>query len=79
MKRMLVVALALMLSGVGAAAQDASDLFNRAVHLQDVKGDLEAAIPLFQRVVTGSTDAPLAGKAQLRMAMCYEKLGRDEA
>ena len=79
MKRMLIVALALMLSGVGAAAQDASDLFNRAVHLQDVKGDLEAAIPLFQRVVTGSTDAPLAGKAQLRMAMCYEKLGRDEA
>jgi len=79
MKRMLIVALALMLSGVGAAAQDPSDLFNRAVHLQDVKGDLEAAIPLFQRVVTGSTDAPLAGKAQLRMAMCYEKLGRDEA
>jgi len=78
MKRMLVVALVLVLSAL-AAAQDASDLFNRAVHLQDVKGDLEAAIPLFQKVVSGSTNAPLAGKAQLRMAMCYEKLGRDEA
>ena len=79
MKRMIIVALAVTLSAFVAAAQDASELFNRAVHLQDVKGDLEAAIPLFQKVVTGSTDAPLAGKAQMRMAMCYEKLGRDEA
>lgn len=43
MKRMLIVALAFMLSASAGAAQDLSDVFNRAVHLQDVKGDLEAA------------------------------------
>ena len=79
MTRMCIVAVALTLTGFAGAPQDMPDLFNRAVHLQDVKGDLEAAIPLFQQVVTRSTDAPLAGKAQLRMAMCYEKLGREEA
>ena len=71
------LALVLVLTGFAAARQDLSDVFYKAVHLQDVKGDLEAAIPLFERVVTESKDPSLAAKAQLRIGMCYEKLGAD--
>jgi hypothetical protein len=54
MKRVSLLALlavTLILSGFAAATQDLSEVFYRAVHLQEVKGDLEAAIPLFERVV----------------------------
>jgi len=78
MKRASLLALVLMLSGL-AAAQDLSEVFYRAVHLQDVKGDLEAAIPLFEKVVSESKDPSLAAKAQLRIGMCYEKLGLTRA
>jgi len=79
MKRILIVTLTLTLSGFAALAQNVSDLFYKAVHLQEVKGDLEAAIPLFEAVVAGSKNTTLAAKAQLRIAVCYEKLGREEA
>jgi Tol biopolymer transport system component len=79
MKRILIGTLAVILSAFAGFTQNVSDLFYQAVHLQEVKGDLEAAIPLFEKVVAGSKDAPLAAKAQLRIAMCYEKLGREEA
>ena len=79
MKRATLLALVLVLSGFAAARQDLSDVFYKAVHLQDVKGDLEAAIPLFEKVVTQSKDPSLAAKAQLRIGMCYEKLGATRA
>ena len=79
MKRAVVVAVILVLTGIAAARQDLSDVFYKAVHLQDVKGDLEAAIPLFEQVVAGSKDPSLAAKAQLRIGMCYEKLGLTRA
>lgn len=74
-----LLAVTLVLSGFAVATQDLSELFYRAVHLQDVKGDLEAAIPLFERVVNESKDPSLAAKAQLRIGMCYEKLGLRKA
>ena len=79
MKRMTFLALVLVLAGYGAATQDPSEVFYRAVHLQEVKGDLEAAIPLFEQVVSESKDPSLAAKAQLRIGMCYEKLGLTRA
>jgi Tol biopolymer transport system component len=79
MKRISFLALVLVLSGDAAPRQDLSDVFYKAVHLQDVKGDLEAAIPLFEKVVSESKDPSLAAKAQLRIGMCYEKLGLRKA
>jgi len=79
MKRTTALTLILILSGVAAFTQDVPDLFYKAVHLQEVKGDLEAAIPLFEKVVSESKDPSLAAKAQLRIGMCYEKLGQREA
>jgi Tol biopolymer transport system component len=79
MKQAAIVAVVLVLTGFVAARQDVSDVFYKAVHLQDVKGDLEAAIPLFEQVVAESKDPSLAAKAQLRIGMCYEKLGLTRA
>jgi hypothetical protein len=79
MKRGIVVAVILVLTGFVAARQDLSEVFYKAVHLQDVKGDLEAALPLFEKVVGESKDPSLAAKAQLRIGMCYEKLGVEGA
>ena len=79
MKRTTAFTLILILSGFAAFTQDVSDLFYKAVHLQEVKGDLEAAIPLFEKVVSESKDPSLAAKAQLRIGMCYEKLGLTRA
>jgi tetratricopeptide (TPR) repeat protein len=79
MKQAAIVAVVLVLTGFVAARQDVSDVFYKAVHLQDVKGDLEAAIPLFEQVVTESKDPSLAAKAQLRIGMCNEKLGLTRA
>lgn len=79
MKRAVIVAVVLLLTGLAAARQDLSDVFYKAVHLQDVKGDLEAALPLFEQVVAQSKDPSLAAKAQLRIGMCYEKLGLTRA
>jgi Tol biopolymer transport system component len=79
MKQAAIVAVVLVLTGFVAARQDVSDVFYKAVHLQDVKGDLEAAIPLFEQVVAESQDPSLAAKAQLRIGMCYEKLGLTRA
>jgi Tol biopolymer transport system component len=70
-----LLAVSLLLSGFAASRQDLSEVFYRAIHLQDVKGDLEAAVPLFERVVSESKDPALAARAQLRIGMCYEKLG----
>jgi tetratricopeptide (TPR) repeat protein len=79
MKAVPLLALVLALSGAAGPPQDPSEVFHRAVHLQEVKGDLEAAIPLFEKVVSESKDPSLAAKAQLRIGMCYEKLGLTRA
>lgn len=83
MKRNLIFTLSLMtvliVSGGAALQQSVGDLFQQAVHLEEVKGDLQAAIPLFQRVARESTDRSLAARAQLRIGLCYEKLGSTEA
>jgi Tol biopolymer transport system component len=82
MKRNLIFTLSLMtvliVSGGAALQQSLGDLFQQAVHLEEVKGDLQAAIPLFQRVARESTDRSLAARAQLRIGLCYEKLGQDK-
>jgi len=79
MKRAFFLVVVLILSGFAAATQDLSEVFYKAVHLQDVKGDLEAALPLLEKVVSESKDPSLAAKAQLRIGMCYEKLGATRA
>jgi Tol biopolymer transport system component len=83
MKRNLILTLGLMtvwiISGGASRQQSIADIFQQAVHLEEVKGDLQAAIPLYQKVVLESNDRSLAARAQLRIGLCYEKLGNSEA
>lgn len=61
-----------------ASAQSASDLFQRALRVERVEGDLEQAIQLYRRVVD-LDDRTLAARALLRIGESYERLGREGA
>jgi len=65
----------LPLSFVNSASQNAYDLFQKALAKERGEGNLEEAISLYQKVVVETKDESLAAKAQLRIGICYEKLG----
>ncbi|MFH1764566.1 MAG: hypothetical protein ABIF09_10280, partial [Gemmatimonadota bacterium] len=74
-----VLSLSLLPLVPGASGQTrAEDLYQQALRMERVSGDLEAAIRLYQQVVeTG--DHPLGARALIRIAESYEKLGRQGA
>ena len=55
-------------------------LLQSGLYKEDVNGDLEAAIAIYERVLRDfSQDRPVAAKALLHIGLCYEKLGKEEA
>lgn len=79
----LLVALTFVaISGTPAAAQEgeAEVALQRAMHVEQVQGDLERAISLYKELVESFPNArDVAAKAQLHIGLCYEKLGLTEA
>lgn len=73
------LSLSLLALPPGALAQTrAEDLFQQALRMERVSGDLEAAIRLYQQVVeTG--DRALGARSLIRIAESSEKLGRQGA
>ncbi len=62
------------------AAQDPEVLFQHAVQLETIQGDLRAAIDRYKQVVSSNGgNRAVAARALLRLGGCYEKLGRAEA
>ena len=62
------------------AAESGAELFQKAVTEERASGNLEEAIKLYQRVAKEfASDRPLAAKALVQAARCYEKLGQDKA
>ena len=60
--------------------QSADAMLGQAIHLEEVKGDLEAAIDAYKRFLSQyGANEPLAATAQLHIGICYEKLGLREA
>lgn len=80
MKRMSLVGIFIILAvsatGSGIQGQTAQDTFQKALSLERAVGDLSGAIALYQKVVETSADKALAAQAQLRIGLCYEKLGQ---
>ena len=77
---MAAIAAGLLAGAPLAQGQSAADLYQSAVHLEEVKGDLEKAIAAYRSIVERfANDRTTAGKAQLRLGFCYERLGRPEA
>ena len=61
------------------AADSGAELFQKAVTQERAAGNLEEAIKLYQRVAKEfASDRPLAAKALVQAARCYEKLGQDK-
>ena len=63
-----------------AAQQSAETLFKSGLYEEEVRGDLQKAIVIYQDLLKrfpGSREA--AAKAQLHIGLCYEKLGTTEA
>jgi len=55
-------------------------LFEKAKFAMETKGDLQAAVKLFQEIVAKyPQEKEYAAKAQLYIGLCYEKLGNSEA
>jgi Tol biopolymer transport system component len=75
----IIVLVSLFLIFASSAAQNGYDLFQKALAKERGEGNLEEAISLYQKVVAETKDESLAAKAQLRIGICYEKLGLKEA
>jgi dipeptidyl aminopeptidase/acylaminoacyl peptidase len=70
----------LVFVGAALAADSGAELFQKAVTQERAAGNLEEAIKLYQRVAKEfASDRPLAAKALVQAARCYEKLGQDKA
>jgi len=60
--------------------RDAKILFHRGLHLEEVKGELEKAIAVFNQVVEQfSEERAITARALLHIGFCWEKLGKKEA
>jgi Tol biopolymer transport system component len=60
--------------------QTAGELFEKALYMEEAQGDLQKAIELYQKILKQFPEnREVAAKAQLRIGLCYEKLGLKEA
>jgi Tol biopolymer transport system component len=76
----LVFALMLAVVASAHAQQSAGVLLQSGLYKEDVNGDLEAAIEIYERVLKEfPKDRPVAAKALLHIGLCYEKLGKEKA
>ncbi len=70
-----VLGILITAAALGAFSQSGADLFQKALRLERNEGKLMEAIELYQKVVAEKGSENLAAQAQLRIGMCYEKLG----
>jgi Tol biopolymer transport system component len=81
--------LLIVILGVGGILFDANSAqgvseaerqLQKAILLEDIDGDLQAAIEQYKKIVAeNGRDRAVTARALLRLAGCYEKLGRDDA
>jgi Tol biopolymer transport system component len=76
---MIAILVVVALSFGNLPAQNGNDLFQKALAKERAQGNLEEAIALYQKVIDETKDESLAAKAQLRIGLCYEKLGEEKA
>lgn len=74
-----VVSVAFLFSGL-MPQESAKELFEKALYLEETRGDLEKAIELYERVANEfPDDRAIAAKALFHIGTCYEKLGLEKA
>jgi WD40 repeat protein len=77
----LLLVVCLFFSTTTAFSQQSSgQLFEKALYTEEVKGELQNAIDLYQQIVKNNPEnRQVAAKSLFQMGMCYEKLGSQEA
>lgn len=76
----IIMVISLILVSYRSFAQTAEELLPKAIQLEEVKGELEKAIEVYQTIVTSFPEnKAIAAKAQFHIGLCYEKLGLKEA
>jgi Tol biopolymer transport system component len=79
---LLVILFGAALSAVSPPQQPstAEELLGAALHQEEVEGNLEAAVSLYRKFLDSHPkDRALAARAQFRLGVCYETLGREQA
>jgi Tol biopolymer transport system component len=75
--RWITLALLLVLGAQGTQAQSGYDLYQKALVKERAVGNVEEALRLYQQIVKDfGGNRALAAKAQLRLGLLYERLGR---
>jgi Tol biopolymer transport system component len=70
----------LMILATSLSAQTADQLYQNGLLKESGEGDLQAAISIFEQIVADAgADNSVKAKAQLRIGLCYEKMGKAEA
>jgi tetratricopeptide (TPR) repeat protein len=70
----------LLISNDLSSQQTAGELLEKALYMEEAKGDLQKAIDLYQGILKQFPEnREIAAKAQLHIGLCYEKLGLKEA
>jgi Tetratricopeptide repeat/Protein of unknown function (DUF3108) len=74
----LVASIGLLAATGPAVAATPSELLQKAIYTEETVGDLDAAMKLYEQVIAeGTTAQEAAAQAQFRIALIYEKQGRD--
>jgi Tol biopolymer transport system component len=76
----LISACLLFMLGSLQAQESAAEYFEKAFYYEDVQGDLQKAINLYEQILKlFPENREIAAKAQLHIGLCHEKLGDKEA
>ena len=78
---LLLLVVCLFFSTATAFSQQSSgQLFEKALYTEEVKGELQNAIDLYQQILESDPEnRQITAKSLFQMGMCYEKLGNQEA
>jgi dipeptidyl aminopeptidase/acylaminoacyl peptidase len=70
----------LFVLNVAFSQQTAGQLFEKALYLEEARGELQQAVDLYQQILKQyPKEREFAAKAQLHLGFCYEKLGLQKA
>jgi tetratricopeptide (TPR) repeat protein len=76
----IILLLAFAVLASAAQTKPASVLLQEGLYAEEIEGDLEAAIKVYERVLKEfPRNRPVAAKALLHIGLSYEKLGKQEA
>jgi Tol biopolymer transport system component/outer membrane protein assembly factor BamD (BamD/ComL family) len=80
-KKVALILMTLLLPGAYQTfGQSAEEILPKAMQLQEVKGELEEALILYQSILDEYPEnREICAKAMLNMGICYEKLGSEQA